>query len=365
MIIRRAFYREAALAILAVASVLLVLFVFLGLTQLLGSAVAGKHGRDIVLTLLGLELVNRLNVLLPLAVYLGIVLTIGRWYRDSEMTVLAACGVGLWSLSRAVLQLALIGAVLVAVLSLFLSPWARAALERVKSDSESRAELSVAVPGTFTELRGAGRILYVEGVTDAGVLTGVFASDRGSFKQNFLVAARGEQAIASGGELMLVLKEGSLYEGLPGQSDYRVVNFGTYRIRLRPPEAQAPSADADTQPTAMLLGAGDPRRAAELHWRLAKPVSVLVLAAFALLLAHTDARRGRTGNLVAAVLVYYLYSNLLGVGQMLLKHGSLPPALGLWWIHGLFAASACYLLSRRAGNRPLVPLPTFATRWRS
>ena len=107
MIIRRYLYREIALAILAGTAVLVVLFVLVGVTKLLGQAAIGQYPRDIVLTLLSLELVRRLEILIPLATYIAILLTLARWYRDNEMTVLTASGLGLTYITRPVMQLAL------------------------------------------------------------------------------------------------------------------------------------------------------------------------------------------------------------------------------------------------------------------
>jgi lipopolysaccharide export system permease protein len=364
LVIRRAFYREAARTILAAAALLLVLFVFLGLTQLLGQAAAGKYPRDVIFTLLGLELVNNLTVLIPLATYVGILMTLARWYRDSEMTVLAACGIGLWSILRPVMQLATFFALLTTVLALYLSPLATARIERVKTEGQNRAQLMIAQPGLFTELHAPGRILFVERIGKDGVLRHIFANDRKAAKQNILVADSGREIRADDGEILLVLKDGSMYEGLPGAPDYRIVDFQKYTLRLEPPEAEAQSTRVDSLSTLALVRSTNPRQVAELHWRLAKPVSLLVLAAFALVLAHTDARRGRLGNLLAAILVYFTYSNLIGIGELLLKGGRLPTAIGLWWVHGALAAVVVFLLVRRAWNKPLLPISGMITRWR-
>jgi lipopolysaccharide export system permease protein len=82
---------------------------------------------------------------------------------------------------------------------------------------------------------------------------------------------------------------------------------------------------------------------------------VLVLALFALVMARTDPRKGRMGNVLAAILVYVVYTNALGVGETLLHDGRVPLALGLWWVHAAFAICAGYLLMRRACNKPLLP----------
>jgi len=88
---------------------------------------------------------------------------------------------------------------------------------------------------------------------------------------------------------------------------------------------------------------------------LAKPLHVFILALFALVLAHTDARRGRLANLFGAILVYFIYSNLLGLGQILFKKGQVPNGVGMWWVHAVMLAIALYLFFQRARNRPLLP----------
>ena len=101
--------------------------------------------------------------------------------------------------------------------------------------------------------------------------------------------------------------------------------------------------------------------AAEWEWRLSKPVLVFVLSVYAMVLAYTDARRGRLANLFGAVLVYFIYSNLLGLGQTLIKKGQTPAGLGLWWIHALMLVIAVYLFYQRNRNQPLFARPARAT----
>ena len=358
MIIRRYLYREITLAILAGTAVLVVLFVLVGVTKLLGQAAIGQYPRDIVLTLLSLELVRRLEILIPLATYIAILLTLARWYRDNEMTVLTASGLGLTYITRPVMLLALGMAVVVGVFSLYVSPLATAKIDQTKKASLNRTEVSIAAPGIFTDLRGSGRILYVEQIGAGGLLEKIFVNDRSTAKQNVLAAESGYQRIDSNtGERFLVLTNGSMYEGIPGEPDYRVVEFETYTLRLEAPRAMPPATAIEARPTRSLMRSSNDRDKGELHWRLAKPVGVIVLAVFALVLAHTDARRGRIANLLAAILVYFTYSNLLGVGDTLLKSERVAPAIGLWWVHVSMGTVAVYMLVRRAQNRPLLALP--------
>ena len=106
-----------------------------------------------------------------------------------------------------------------------------------------------------------------------------------------------------------------------------------------------------------LFGTGKRTYNAELQWRIARPAAIFVLAVFALVLAHTDTRKGRSGNVLIAVLVFFIYANLLGVGAGLLQRGELPSAVGLWGVHLGFALLASYLLMRRNQNRPIFAIP--------
>lgn len=354
MIIHRAFYREASQATVAIAVVLVAVFLLFGVTSALGRTVRGDYAQSIVAQLIAWQTVRHVDLMLPLGFYLGVLLTLGRWYRDSEMTVLAACGVGLPQLLRPVLLLAAGVALLVAVLAFQLTPYATRAIQELRAESSERPELAGITPGTFSASAADGRILYAEQVAPDGVMAQVFLHNAGDGRPRVILAQTG-RAYVEDGRRYAQLRDGWAYEGTPGQADYRVVRFETYTVRLTESAATAPPPTIEALPTRALLATAGAEAAAERHWRLAKPLLVFVLALYAVVLAHTDARRGRMANLFAAILVYFIYSNLLGLGETWILRGQVPPALGLWWVHGLMAGVALYLFHRRSRNRPLWP----------
>lgn len=359
MIITRAFYRESGRNFLAIALVLVVVFAFIGMSSLLAKAVRGDFADDIVLTLLGLQLAKQLDLLLPLSFYLGVLLTYGRWYRDSEMTVLAACGIGIDRLLRPLAGAALVVAVATGVLAMVLSPLASRQIDQVKSESARRPGLNTMNPGTFTESAGSRRIFYIEQSNPVnGEMSGIFASDLATGKESVIVARRGDVIVDSAtGEKRVRLFEGRIYDGTPGKSSMRVIQFRQHEsIQGERPVQETPSMVED-MPTSTLLATLTRDAWAELHWRLSKPLLVVVLAFWGLLLAHTDTRRGRMGNIFAAILVYFIYSNLLGLGVTLIRKGHVPAPLGLWWVHFLMLALAGFFLWRRWQGRPLLVWP--------
>lgn len=356
MIIHRAFYREAVQTTVAIVAALAMVLVLFGLTSTLGRTVRGDYAQSIVLRLLTWQTVRRVDLLLPLGFYLGVLLTFSRWYRDSEMTVLAACGIGLGQLLRPVMLLAAIVVALVSGLAFFVTPYAARAIEFVKAEGNQRPELAGLVPGAFTESAAGGRILYAGRVDDEGHMAQIFLSNASGARARVVLADAGESfADPVTGRRRVVLHDGWAYEGTPGRADYRIVQFKEYVVWLDQRPIVAPPETIEGLPTMILLRTPGAEAAAEWHWRLSKPVHVIVLALFAMVLAYTDARRGRLANLFGAILMYFIYSNLLGLGQTLIKKGQISGTVGLWWVHALMLVVAVYLFSRRSRNRPLWP----------
>lgn len=356
MIIHRAFYRESIRSSLAIVAILVVVFVLFGMTAVLGRTVQGEYAQNIIVRLLAWQTIRRVDLLVPLGFYLGVLLTFSRWYRDSEMTVLAACGIGLPQLLRPVLVLAVFVSLTVAGAAFFLTPLSARTIEVVKAEGGQRPELAGITPGAFTDMAAGGRILYAEDVSPDGSMQQVFLNNPAKDRPRVVLAAEAHPFVdARTGDRFVALTNGWAYEGMPGQADYRVVRFETYAVRIEQKPFVPPPTGIEGTPTATLLAMQDREAAAEWHWRLSKPMLVLVLALYAMVLSYTDARRGRLANLFAAILVYFIYSNVLGFGQTLIKKGQVPGAIGLWWVHVLMAAVALFLFYQRSRNRPLVP----------
>lgn len=360
-IINRALTRELTTSILAVTFIFVALFMVVSLVKIMAKAVSGSFPATLVFTILGLQTVEVLSLMLPLAFYIGVLLTLGRWYRDNEMTVLTACGVSLTQLLRPVLTLALGFALVVSALSMYLAPLAARLMAETKRDESARYQVAALTPGVFNEIPRSdalsdGGVYYVEELSADGTMHRVFVATRHLGRQGVLIARTGrEQIDPATGDRFLILENGSRYGGAPGEADYRMIRFERYGIRIELPAPTLRFTPLNATPTREVLANPTLPAVAEWHWRLAKPLSLAVLALFALVFAYTNPRQGRYLGLFVAIVAYFLYSNLLGVGDAMLKRGRLPPQLGLWWVHALFAAIGALLLWRRVRNRPLLP----------
>ncbi len=77
----------------------------------------------------------------------------------------------------------------------------------------------------------------------------------------------------------------------------------------------------------------------------------LVLTLVAVPLSRLRPRQGRYARVGFAIVVYFVYSNLLSPSKVWLEKGDLPPAIGVWWVHaGGTWASGCTWSMRDARN---------------
>jgi lipopolysaccharide export system permease protein len=365
MIIYRAFAREAGRNTFAVSLILVVVMGFAGLSVLLGRAVRGDLAPDILAIMVGFETLRRVDLLLALGLYLGILFTLARWYRDSEATVLAACGIGLTRLLRPAYLLAVAVVAVIALMGIVIGPWTVRQMEQIKIDSQQQGQSADVAPGTFNVLKG-GRTFYVERVdAESGALGTVFIAGLTSDRNGITVARGGYRHTDERGDRFLVLLDGAMYQGEAGKADYSVARFEKLHVRLQGAPVVTPPLKTEFMTVRELIKRHDAASIAELHWRLSKPIAALVLVLFAMVLAYTGPRGGRVSNLFAAILVYFIYSNMLAFGQTMLKKGRVPEEVGLWWVHLIMLAVGIYLFRRRAMNRPLLSWPTLFLRRRS
>jgi lipopolysaccharide export system permease protein len=158
------------------------------------------------------------------------------------------------------------------------------------------------------------------------------------------VAEKGRQEIRADGSRYLILENGYRYDGKPGQADYRAIQYDRYGVLLPKPEVAGELTEREGIPTAQLIGSNNLRYQAELQWRLSIPLLVFVVTVLAVPLSRVNPRQGRFLKLLPAILLYMSYLALLIAMRGQLDKGRLPPALGLWWVHGLFLGIGLLLL---------------------
>jgi lipopolysaccharide export system permease protein len=352
-LLARYVFRESFTSWIAVTIVLLAIMLATRFARFLAEAAAGQLPREFLLNIVALSSLQYLVILIPVSLLLAILLAFGRLYRDQEIAAMTGCGVGPGTLYRPIVVLAVCLSALTAALSFQVGPWAGRQADYLVKGAQRLIQFTPFEPGRFKEVAGGRAVFYAAGVDPVGgALDTVFARLVERRGQSIVTAQSGAQELdRATGERILTLEKGYRYAGEPGRADYEIVKFDTFTTRVAPPPALYLSSKRKIRETGQLLGSDDPEDQAELQWRIAAPLTVLLLAMMAVPLAHTSPRAGRYGKLVLGIIVYLVYTNLLALAQAWVAKGYLPAGAGMWWVHALAAVFAFWLIANRVGWR--------------
>jgi lipopolysaccharide export system permease protein len=332
-ILGRYILREVALTSVLVTAVLLVILLANQVAQVLERAAVNQFPQGVVLQLIYLGALQNLSILIPIGLLLGVVLAFGRMYHDSEMAAALACGVGPATIYKPVALLAVLVSAVLAWLTLSLAPEATARTLNVRSAAARAGRFAAIAPGKFRTF-GSTAVVYAEDVNPDGTLGNVFVENNRGPRVEVALAERARHSVTADGMThTITLYDGERFEGVPGTPEFRIVRFAEHVIPIQVPTPSDVIRNIEAQPTQELLGSRDPDKRAELHWRLALPAMCLVLTLLAVPLSRLRPRQGRYARVWLALMVYFVYSNLVSAGKTWLARGTIPEFLGLWWTH--------------------------------
>lgn len=347
MIIFRYLSKQILQITLAVTLMLLVVALTSRFIQYLGQAVSGDFSSDVLFLLILYRLPDFLMVILPLALFLGILLAYGRMYAENEMIILFGSGYSELRLLATTFGCTAFAMLFVAALSLSLAPWGMRSIEQIEQDQEQLTEIDLIVPGTFQIFDDGDRVTYVERTSvrsgAARRLENVFVAvtektpAAGANFPRILIAdsARAEIDPDTGARFMR-LENVVQYEGAPGQADFTVGQFDTQALLLPEPVSYEPTLEEQTLRTAELFASSEATHSAELQWRLSMVLLIPVITLIAVPLSRVNPRQGQYSKLVSAALLYASYFILLQFAKERVAVGDLNAAFGIWWVHVLF-----------------------------
>jgi lipopolysaccharide export system permease protein len=350
MIFERALRREFTQAALGIFVALFAILLSTQLIRLLNDAARGRLAPEAVAALLGFASLNYLPVLLSLALFMSILLSLSRAYRDSEMVVWFSSGLSLAAWLKPVLRFALPAVVVISVLSLFLSPWALSKSAEYRGRLEAKNETSQIAPGSFNEASSGTRIVFVENVSEeTGQVKNVFAalSSPKSNQIGVVTADAAHPESMPNGDRFLVLDHGQRYEVEPGIPEFKVMEFAHYGLRLSDNPVEDDGVAPKAMPLSELIAKNDAPARAEMLWRFSLPLAALFLALLAIPLSFVNPRAGRSINMVMALLIYILYNNMLSVCQAWVARGLASFPLSFAAPHVLMLAILAVLFHKR------------------
>jgi lipopolysaccharide export system permease protein len=332
-----------------VLSVIVVIIVSRQFIKVLAMAIAGEVSNQTVLTILGLKIVTAGVKILPVALFIALLMVLGRMYRDQEMAAIASAGGGVGLLYRAVFMLVIPLSVGAMALSFGLAPWAETTIQNIINQDRETADIRGIAAGRFSEYSKGDLVFYVEDISKNGKMHGVFVQNRQHDKLGIITARAGQMKIIQG-ERYLVLIDGERVQGEPGKVDFILEKFDEFAVRIAI-ESQDISFGLEAKPSKELWGSREILDIAELQKRLWIPFSVLILSALAIPLAQISPRGGVYGNLLTAFLIYFCYSNLGRISNSWVVNGAIPVWAGYLGLYVFMLLVVALLLARLYGWR--------------
>ncbi len=350
-ILDRYIFREIAMTWLGVTMVLLLILLTNQFARVLGDVAKGKLPKDAAFEVIGLSAVQYLTILVPIGLFLAIMLALGRLYRDSELPAMMACRVGPSGIYRPLTWLMVPLVLGVAWLSIEGGPWALTAVDRIGAEARREVDLASIEPGQFTVFGPDRAVVYGQSVTPDGFMEKVFMQrqvEGGGIE--VVISDLGEMVESDDPDIrLLVLRDGRRYEGVPGTTEFRVIEFAEHGVPYRLPSLKT----SEPRPRAMaffdLMRSDDPAHIAEFQWRLGVPLSTIILAVLAVPLSRSQPRAGRYGRLAIGLLVFIIYLNMMTAAKAWIEQAAISPALGIWWVHASVLLFAMLLLAVQNG----------------
>lgn len=332
--------------------VILTIVVTMMLIRTLGQAAVGRIAPQDVVLLLGYFALAHLPTMLALSLFISVVATLGRMYRESEMAIWFASGVGLSRFVRPVLRVSWPVLLVVALLVLFVWPWVNEKSNEMRERFEQRSDLSRVAPGQFQTSRDGQRVFFIERSTDNGRdARNVFILARQGDSES-VTSARSGRIENTPEANFLVLDRGQRNEQNLKSNEKTVSSFETYRVQAGekalsnvdkpPPKAQR---------SAELVRDTDPAGRGELAWRLGLALGAGNLLLLGIGLSATSPRRASNWNLLFALLAFVVYYNLINLTKAWVSSGKLEMGAALAVIHGgTFVAALALIWWRDHGT---------------
>ena len=350
----RYLFREFTQSFLATLIILLMVSVGGVMADLLGDVADGKVPARLLLSQLGLQFINYMPYIIPLALMLGLLLAFSRLYRDSEMAVLTAAGIGPRRLLRPLLMLVVPVVVIVGLCSLWLGPWALRTAQTMLEHANRSLVVSGLDAGKFTVL-SSGAVVYVSGLSPDGTgLSRVFMHRAKDGRIDVVTAKSGQMFFEGERNRYLRLDDGFRVEGPDGPGlDYRLIRYKANEVALPDRADTLDKDDPSLQPTSNLLGDARPAANAQLHARLTPPLLALAFALLTLPLSRSSPRQTRYGRVMLGFLAYLVGISLMFNGTQWLSEDKLHGLAGLWWLTlPLLAAAIWFYLRDGRPSRP-------------
>lgn len=349
MLFHSSIRKELARSFGATLVVLFTIVLTMLLIRTLGLASRGSVNPQEIALVLGYTVIGRMPTILTLALFVAIVFTLSRMYRDSEMIIWFSSGRSLGGFLAPVLRFAWPILVVITLMVFFVWPWANQQTDNLRSRFERRGDLERVAPGQFQESSSGRRVFFIDKDTAGGTEgRNIFISNTEDDGRETITSARSGRIEWVKDQQFLMLNNGQRLETAPDGSGLRVSEFESYGTQIGSSSATERSAEAlKSRSMLMLIAQPDRANLGELSWRLGMAITAVNFVLIALATTAGNPRAGRGGNLFFTLFSFVFYYNLLNLGQSWITSGLVSLGGFMLMLHGgVFVLTMLWLLKR-------------------
>lgn len=345
MLFQSSIRKELARSFGATLVVLVTIVMTIVLIRTLGQASRGSINPQDVMLFMAYSALGRLPTMLTLSLFIAMVSTLSRMYRESEMVVWFTSGQGLAGFLMPLFRFAWPVLLVITLTALFVWPWTNQQTKDMQSRYAQRSDLARVAPGQFQESSSGNRVFFIDrDLTSDQASTNVFVAATEKSKSSVTTARSGRIETRDDAQF-LILENGQRLENVIGESALKISEFEEYGTRTGTAAALSePAPEAKLMSTRDLIKSPTLGNLGELAWRFGLALTSINCVVLALALASVNPRGGRSGNLIFVLLTFVVYTNLLNLGQgwiflgligfgnfLLILHGGVL-LLGLGWL---------------------------------
>ena len=315
--------------------VLVTIVMTMTLIRTLSLASRGSVNPEEVLMVMGYTVLGYLPTILTLSLFIAIVGTLTRMYRDSEMVIWFSAGRGLSSFAGPLFRFSWPVLLVIALLALVIWPWANQQTQQLKERYGKRGDLERVAPGQFQESASGRRVFFLDKDTpDNKSGRNIFISTLEKDRET-VTSARSGRIETIGGDQYLVLTNGQRLENSLKGEGLRISEFELHGTRVKENNLiVGDESPAKARSTIALVRNPTPANQGELAWRLGLALAGINFVLLAITVSSVNPRVGRSGNLVFALFAFVVYFNLLNLGQSWIANQRMGFAAFLVLVHG-------------------------------
>ena len=327
------------------------------LVRTLNLAARGSVNPTEVIIVLGYTVLGHSPTILTLSLFIAIVGTLSRMYRDSEMVIWFSAGRGLAHFLPPMLRFVWPVLAAIAVLALVAWPWANQQSQLLRDRFADRNDIERVEPGQFQESAAGNRVFFVDKDSVGGKSgSQVFIATRERGRET-ITSARAGAVRSIGNDRFLMLSAGQRLERLEhvagngGGVGSKLSEFEDYGVLIGERERQAERIiPARALSTLDLVRGRTPAMLGELSWRLGLALAAANLVIIGLLVSAGNPRAGRNAHLVLALFTFVVYYNLVNLGANRITAGTARFWVYLIVLHGGALALSLLWLARLQGG---------------